>query len=66
MSLCQIRPGPNLAGFRNSNPAGAGFAENLFSDHRAICRISEKWPDCGFAGAEIRYNPSQDVHIIIR
>jgi len=34
---------PNLA--KNLARAGLG-------------RISEKWPDSGFAGAEIRYNPS--------
>jgi len=31
-------PEPDLARFRNSNPAGAGagFGDNLFSDHRTI------------------------------
>jgi len=35
ISLFQIRPEPDLAGFRNSYPDGAGdgFGENLFSDH---------------------------------
>ena len=26
-----------MAVFRNSNPAGANFGENLFTDHRTIC-----------------------------
>jgi len=29
------RAGP-LAGFRNSNPAGSGFGEKLFWDHRTM------------------------------
>jgi len=34
----RLRPEPDLAGFRNSNPTGfgAGFEQNLFSDHRTI------------------------------
>ena len=39
--LFHIRPEPDLAGFRNSNPvgtgAGDGFGENMFLDHRIIC-----------------------------
>jgi len=36
MWLFQILPETDLAGFRNSNPAGAGsrYGENLFSDHK--------------------------------
>jgi len=34
--LIQMRPEPDMAGFRNSNLAGAGFGNNLFSDHRTI------------------------------
>jgi len=32
--ICALEP--NLAGFRNSNPARAGFGENLLWDHRTI------------------------------
>jgi len=28
--------GAGPGGFRNSNPAGFGFGENFFSDHRTI------------------------------
>jgi len=35
ISLFQIRAKPDLSGFRNSNPAGAGagFGDNLFLNH---------------------------------
>ena len=34
--LFQIRMEPDLARFRNSNPARAGYWEKLYSDHRTI------------------------------
>jgi len=43
--LFQIRSDPDLAGFRNSNPAGSaarsGFWENLLWDHRTICLLKQ-------------------------
>jgi len=34
--LSQIQPESNLARFRNSNPAGSEFGENLFWGHKTI------------------------------